>query len=117
MKKGRNRWVKVVALIIVAALIVGVIATSLFVLLSGSKSVAGTYRAGDGRTLTLTKNGTAKLTVPSTNQVLNATYEVDGDVVKISDPSAGPDSTISFRVVGDSLVIGTGGASESWTKQ
>ena len=117
MKKGRTRWVKIVALFIVAAMLLGFVAAGLIVALSGGKSVEGTYRASDGRTLTLSKNGVARLKVPSTNQALTATYEVEGDVVKISDESMGPDNAISFRVVGDKLVIGEGASAEAWVKQ
>jgi len=117
VKKGRSRWVKIVALFIVAALLLAIVAASLVAVLSGGKTVEGTYRASDGRTLTLSKNGVARLKVPSTNQALTATYEVDGDVVKISDESMGPDNAISFRVVGDKLVIGEGASAEAWVKQ
>lgn len=117
MKKGRNRWVKIVALFIVASMLLAVVATSLIVALSGGKPVEGTYRASDGRTLTLLKNGVARLKVPSANQAITATYEVDGDIVKISDETMGPDNAISFRVVGNKLVIGEGASSEAWVKQ
>ncbi len=117
MKRGRSRWVKIVALFIVATLLLAVVATSLIVALSGGKTVEGTYRASDGRTLTLLKNGVARLQVPSTNQALTATYEVDGDVVRISDESMGPDNSISFRVAGDKLVVGEGSSAEAWVKQ
>ena len=117
LKKGQNRWVKIVALFIVAAMLLGFVAAGLIAALSGGKSVEGTYRASDGRTLTLTKNGVAQLRVPSTNQALTATYEVDGDVVRITDASMGPGNAISFRVVGNKLVVGEGSSAEAWVKQ
>jgi hypothetical protein len=112
-KRGKSRWVKIVALILVAALVVGLGVAGLIAALSGRTSVEGTYSTTDGRTLTLAKGSAATLTVPSVNQPLAATWKVDGDVVKISD-SADPSQSISFTIQGGDLVGPDGGV---WKKQ
>lgn len=112
-KRGKSRWVRIVALILVGALVIGFGVAGLIAALSSRISVEGTYSATDGRTLTLAKNNAATLTVPSVNQSLAATYKVDGDVVKIFD-SASQDQSISFNLQDGDLVGPDGGI---WKKQ
>jgi hypothetical protein len=112
-KRGKSRWVKIVALVLVAALVVGLGVAGLIAALASRTSVEGTYSATDGRTLTLGKGSAATLKVPSVNQPLAATWKVDGDVVKIFD-SADQSQSISFNIQGGDLVGPDGGV---WKKQ
>jgi len=114
MKRNRNRWVRTVALILILALVLGLVATGLFLAFSGSKSVVGTYAASDGRKMTLAKGGVATLTVPSVQQPIVASYKVEGDVVTIYDPAAGSSNGISFTIKGNDL---EGADGSSWVKQ
>lgn len=112
-KRGKSRWVRIVALVLIGALLLGFGVAGLITALKGRASVEGTYSATDGRTLTLAKGNAATLTVPSMSQPLAATYKVDGDVVKIFD-SANQDQSISFNIQDGDLVGPDGGV---WKKQ
>jgi hypothetical protein len=115
--RRKQRWVKIVALFIVGALILGVVATSLIVALSGKQSVIGTYAASDGRSLTLAKDGVATLKVPSVSQPLKATYKVEGDQVRIYEQGSTAGQGISFAIEGKDLVIRQGNSEEAWVRQ
>ena len=112
-KRGKSRWVRIVALVLIGALLLGFGVAGLITALSSRTSVQGTYSASDGRTLTLAKGDAATLTVPSVNQSLAATYKVDGDVVKIFD-SASQGQSINFNIQDGDLVGPDGGI---WKKQ
>jgi hypothetical protein len=117
MNRNRNRWVRIVALFIVLALVLGVVATSLVLALSGNKSVLGTYSSSDGRTLALSKDGVATLTLPSIDQPISASYKVEGDVVTIYDRTTGSAEGISFKIEGKDLILGEGKDAQSWVRQ
>lgn len=105
----KNRWVKIVALVLVLALVAGIVAAGIFAALSSKPSVAGTYTASDGKTLTLAKDGSGTVTVQG--QSLTVSYKAEGDVVKIFDPTG---QEIDFSVAGKDLQAPDGAL---WKKQ
>lgn len=107
-----NRWIKVVALIVILAMVLGGLAAGIFVLLGGSPDVQGTYKASDGRTMVL-KSGTAKITVPDGGSA-SAPYKVSGDTVVIE---VDQQNKITLNIEGKNLVIQGGGESGTWVRQ
>ena len=111
----RNRLIKLIALFLVLALVLGSIATTIAVLLSGGQSVQGTYKSTDGRILKLEKKGVATLivTVDKQTQTLAAVYKVQSGTVKVYDPNQ-TDQSITFTIDNGNLVTQDGA---TWVKQ
>ena len=104
----KKRWTKVVAVFVIIAFVFGVIAAGLFVALTGTPAVAGTYTAPDGTTLVLAKDGTATIRQSSPGRlVATANYKVEGNSVTIRDPKA-PGQQVSFGIDGKNLVAPDG---------
>jgi len=111
----RNRLIKMIALFLVLALVLGSIATTIAVLLSGGQSVQGTYKSTDGNILKLEKNGVASLTVTVNKQTqsLAAAYKVKSGTVTVYDPSQ-TNQSITFTIDNGNLVTQAGA---TWVKQ
>lgn len=112
-KKGLNRGMKIVALVVILAMVVGGIAISLFAALGGGPLVAGTYKSSDGRKLVLDNKGTVTLTVPGQPSA-TARYTVkDGQVVIQVDAK----NKVAFDIDGEDLVIQSGDKVDRWVRQ
>ncbi|MHB8895573.1 MAG: hypothetical protein ACYC99_10410 [Candidatus Geothermincolia bacterium] len=112
MNKKRNRFVKIVALFVILAMVLGGLAAGIFVMLSGGPQVDGTYKASDGRQMVL-KNGTATMTVPGQGQA-SASYKVEDNTVVFQ---VDENSHITFNIDGKDLVIENGGKLDRWVRQ
>ncbi len=112
MNRNLNRWTKIVALIVIIAMVGGGLAAGLVLALRGGPDVEGTYKANDGRQLVL-RNGTATITVPGQGSA-TATYKVRGDTVTIQ---VDEESEIPFDIKGKDLEIRGGGSAERWVRQ
>lgn len=108
----RNRAVKLIALFLVLAMILGGLAAGLIVLFAGSPDVQGTYKASDGRQMVL-KSGTATITVPDQGSA-SATYKVEDNTVVIK---VDEKNQIAFDIDGKDLVIQNGGTTDRWVRQ
>jgi hypothetical protein len=113
-KKGLNKGMKIVALIVILAMVVGGIALSLFAALGGGANVAGTYKSSDGRKLVLAKNGAVTLTV-SGQPPATAKYTVKGDQVIIQVDAK---NQVAFNIDGKDLVVeNSSGGQDRWVRQ
>lgn len=113
-KKGLNRGMKIVALVVILAMVVGGIAVSLFAALGGGVNVAGTYKSSDGRKLVLAKNGTVTLSVPG-QPAATAKYTVKGDQVVVQVDAK---NQVAFNIDGKDLVIlNSSGTEDRWVRQ
>jgi hypothetical protein len=113
MNKNRNRWTKIVALVVILAMVIGGLAAGLIAAFSSGPDVSGTYKASDGRQMVL-KNGTATITVPGQSGSATAKYKVSGDEVIIQ---VDQKNQVVFQIDGKDLVIQGGGSVDRWTRQ
>ena len=112
MNKNLNKWMKLVALLVILAMVLGGLAAGLFVAFSGGPKVEGTYKVSDGRQMVL-KNGTATMTVPGQGSA-SATYKVEDNSVVIQVDAK---NQISFEIDGKDLVIQNGSTVDRWVRQ
>ncbi|PKQ28370.1 MAG: hypothetical protein CVT63_03180 [Candidatus Anoxymicrobium japonicum] len=120
MTRNKSKWTKIVALVIVGAMVFSVVATGLMMLFMGGKSVIGVYADSDGKKIVLGKNGVATLMLPTGESFGAAKYEVDGNTVLIKDienPSADPNAVLELKISGDDLVSGSGKQAQTWSRQ
>lgn len=120
---GKNRTknskgVKIVALIIVLAMVVGFLTTGIYALFGGvgGNGVAGTYTMTDGSKMVLDESGTATLTIPGTVEGATTTYTTSGNKVNLLDPQTGK-VAVTFTHKGNTLFSKIGTQTEVWTKQ
>jgi hypothetical protein len=115
MKKKKSNWTKVVALILVAAMVLGVVAASIFAAFSGGPSYTGTYKSGSGSTIVLRSDGSATVTLPGVNGPQQFLYSVNGNEVIFTSSSSG--GTVTLQIKGKNLTLSQGGQTETWVKQ
>jgi hypothetical protein len=112
----RRKSVKVIALVGVAAMLVGLVTGLIFALGSGSNTVTGTYKLPDGSSLVLDSQGTATITVPGQEQPASTSYRVEDDKVLLVDPSTGK-AIVTFKADGKTLVDTSGQTKDIWVKK
>jgi hypothetical protein len=113
MNKNLSKWMKIVALVVILAMVLGGLAAGLLAAFSSGPDVTGTYKASDGRQLVL-KNGVATLTVPGQSGTATAKYSVKGDQVIVQ---VDQKNQVAFDIDGKDLVIQGGGKVDRWTRQ
>jgi len=115
--RRKSKGVKLVALIIVLAMVVALLTTGIYALFGGTSGsgVEGTYKMSDGSKMALDSSGTATITIPSSNQSLPLTYSVQGNTVTLRNPQNGKTVTYTFK---DNTLTSTEGTqTEVWVKQ
>ena len=116
--RKKSKGVKLVALIIVLAMVVALLTTGIYALFGGTSGsgVEGTYKMSDGSKMALDSSGTATITIPTSTKAATTNYTVSGNKVTLLDPSTGG-PLITFTRKGNTLTSTEGTQTEVWVKQ